>query len=47
MQKLMAPIVHQAVETAVAAVSAAKDAEIKSLKENLKRATHQLNDLEQ
>ena len=44
---LLAPLISEAVETAVASAVAAKDAEIKSLKEDLKNVTAQLNDLEQ
>ena len=47
LKNLLEPIVSQAVETAVAAAVASKDAEIKSLREDLKKATSQLNELEQ
>ena len=47
LRKLLAPIISEAVEAAVASAVASKDAEITALKENLKRVTSQLNDIEQ
>ena len=47
LKKLLTPIVNQAVEAAVATAVASKDAEIKALKDDLKRVTNQLNDIEQ
>ena len=47
LRSMLAPIISEAVETAVAAAVAAKDAEIKTLREDLRNVTSQLNDLEQ
>ena len=43
----LTPIVNEAVEAAVTAAVASKDAEIKALKDEVKRVTNQLNDIEQ
>ena len=47
LRKLLAPIISEAVEAAVASAVASKDAEITALKEDLERVTCQLNDIEQ
>ena len=46
-EKLMTPVVNRAVEAAVAPAVASKDAEIRTLKDDLRRVTQQLNDIEQ
>ena len=47
LKKLLSPIVSEAVEVAVSAAVAAKDAEIKALKADLRKVTDRLNDVEQ